>query len=143
MNTGIFKANTGKSPEEFIKDLDRSAQKSGFVVREVHDMKQIFSEHGVCVSGDFNYYMVQVCNPKKAHNSISKNPERGVLIPKFVIVFRGGDGDGNGKGKTEVRFLSYGQDFVGSLFGDDLNFQESLPESCENIINIINEALKN
>ncbi|CEG12824.1 conserved hypothetical protein [groundwater metagenome] len=140
MNTGteIFKADTEKSPDKFIEDLCALAKKSGFVVRDVHDMNQIFKGYGVDVSNDFRYYMVQMCNPKKAYNSISANPERGVLIPKFVVVFRKDE-----KSKTEVRFLSYSEAFVGSMFGEDSDFQKSLPDSCRSIINIINEALKN
>ncbi len=136
MNTEIFKTNTTKSPEKFIEYLKVSAQKSGFLVRDVHDMKQIFNEHGVEVNADFNYYMVQICNPKKAYGSISTNPERGVLIPKFVMVFY----DAKNK-TTEIRFLNYGANFVKSLFEHDEVFQKTLPESCKTIISIINDAV--
>ncbi|ODS42082.1 MAG: hypothetical protein MSIBF_01705 [Candidatus Altiarchaeales archaeon IMC4] len=130
-NVEIFNAKTDKSAKDFIDCLKVSAKQSGFIVRDIHDMGHIFSENGIAVSDDFNYYMIQICNPEKAYKSLSDNPERGVLIPKFVMVFE----DAKNK-TTEIRFLNYNADFVKSLFEKDAAFQKSPPESCKTITKI-------
>jgi len=76
--------------------------------------------------------MIQICKPEKASRSLSKNPERAVLMPKFVMTF-------SGSGSTQIRFLHYRPEIVRHLI-DDAEFPESLAESFAEIIEVIEEA---
>ena len=76
--------------------------------------------------------MIQVCKPQKAGKSLAKNPERAVLMPKFIVVF-------SKNGKTQIRFLKYSREVVASL-ADDQEFPGSLTESFEDRAAMIEEA---
>jgi hypothetical protein len=98
------------------------------------DMAHIFGRHGVEVAEGFDLHMVQICKPSKAGQSLSKNPERAVLMPKFVTTF-------TRDGKTQIRFLRYSRELVAKLI-DDAEFPDSLVASFNEIIIIIEEARK-
>ena len=77
---------------------------------------------GVAMAAGFDLHMIQVCKPQKAAKSLGVNPERAVLMPKFIVVF-------SRDGQTQVRFLRYSRELVASLI-DDGDFPDSLAESC-------------
>jgi uncharacterized protein (DUF302 family) len=96
------------------------------------DMAHTFGRHGVEVAKGFDLHMIQVCRPQKAGKSLAKNPERAVLMPKFVVVF-------SDNGKTQIRFLKYSRELVATLV-DDAEFPDSLSESFDDIVAVIEEA---
>jgi len=95
-------------------------------------MAYTFGQHGVEVAEGFDLHMIQICKPTKAAKSLSKNPERAVLMPKFVMVFSKDE-------KTQVRMLKYGRELISELIDDD-EFPKSLEETFSNIIAIIDAA---
>jgi hypothetical protein len=64
--------------------------------------------------------------------SLSKNPERSVLMPKFIMTF-------SRNGLTRIRFIHYSQETVRALV-DDEEFPDSLAESFAQVIALIEEA---
>jgi uncharacterized protein (DUF302 family) len=96
------------------------------------DMAHTFGRHGVEVAEGFDLHMVQVCKPQKAGKSLAKNPERAVLMPKFIVVF-------SDNGKTQIRFLKFSREMVASLV-DDAEFPGSLAGSFDDIVAMIEEA---
>jgi uncharacterized protein (DUF302 family) len=96
------------------------------------DMARTFGQHGVAMAEGFDLHMIQVCKPQKAAKSLGVNPERAVLMPKFIVVF-------SRDGQTQVRFLRYSRELVASLI-DDGDFPDSLAESCREIVAMIEEA---
>ncbi|KAF0187463.1 MAG: hypothetical protein FD168_2586 [Desulfobulbaceae bacterium] len=77
--------------------------------------------------------MMQVCKPTKADKSLTVNPERAILMPKFVMVF-------SKDGKTQIRYMSYHADDIAEMVPDDPKFPASLAETVIKIRSMIDEA---
>lgn len=97
------------------------------------NMKQTFRAHGGSVPEDFDLHMIQVCKPTKADRSLSFNPERAILMPKFVHVF-------SKDSKTQIRYLSYSPEQIERLVPDDGAFPDSLMQTFAKIRSMIDEA---
>lgn len=132
--TEIYKTETNKPLKNYLADLTRIAQEKGFLINneENMDMGQTFSRHGYPVPDDFDLHMVQLCKPEKASQSLSKNPDRAPLMPKFIMIFSQED-------QTRIRLLTYGTDFIAELL-DDEEFPDSLAQSFTAIKQIIEAA---
>ena len=130
----VYRNQTTKPVAQFVADLDRAAKERGFVIHneETREMARTFGRHGVEVAKGFDLQMIQVCKPEKAAMSLGRNPERAVLMPKFIMVF-------SANGATQVRFLYYSPEAVRALVDDD-EFPGSLAESFAAIIATIEEA---
>ncbi len=134
-NEDLYSVESEKSVAQFVSDFGGIVQKYDFVINNVDtmDMKKTFREHGGKVSDDFDLHMIQLCKPTKASESLSMNPERSILMPKFVMVF-------SREGKTQVRYLSYGATEIMELVQDDPGFPESLAQTFAKIRSMIDEA---
>lgn len=134
MGAEIFRAETEKPVVQFVADLACAAARRGFFIHNESkmDMAHTFGRHGVEVAEGFDLHMIQVCRPQKAGKSLSRNPERAVLMPKFVVTF-------SGNGQTQIRFLRYTRELVAELI-DDADFPDSLADSSDEIVAMIEEA---
>jgi len=134
MGAQIYQAETGKPLSQFVADMASAAARRGFFIHNESkmDMAHTFGRHGVEVAKGFDLHMIQVCRPQKAGKSLAKNPERAVLMPKFVVVF-------SDNSKTQIRFLKYSRELVATLV-DDAEFPDSLSESFDDIVAMIEEA---
>jgi hypothetical protein len=130
----IYRNQTGKPIRQFVLDVDHAARRRGFVIHNEDrmDMAGIFHRHGIPVAGDFDLHMLHLCKPEKAARSLLKNPERAVLMPKFIVAF-------SRAGVTQIRCLRYRPETVASLL-DDAEFPDSLAAGIDEIIAIIEEA---
>lgn len=130
----IYRSETEKSVDRFVYDLAELSEARGFFIHNEDNMEMAytFGRHGVEVAEGFDLHMIQVCKPEKAALSLSKNPERSVLMPKFIMAF-------SRDGKTQIRFLHYSQKTVEDMI-DDPEFPASLCESFAQIIVLIEEA---
>lgn len=135
MSDHLYKAETNKSSAEFAKDLAGVVKKYGFVVHNESnmDMAYSFGEHGAEIAEDFDLHMMQICKPSKAAVSLQVNPERAILMPKFVMTFAKGD-------KTEIRFFHFSAENIRAMVDDDA-FPASLAQTYEKIISMIGEAI--
>ncbi|MHB1348378.1 MAG: DUF302 domain-containing protein [Desulfobulbaceae bacterium] len=130
----LYMAETDKGTREFVKDLGRVVKKNGFVIHNesTMEMAHSFGRHGAEVAEGFDLHMIQICKPEKAAKSLSGNPERAVLMPKFIMTF-------SAKGKTQIRFLRFSEDNIRAVVDDD-QFPASLAETYQKIIAMIDEA---
>lgn len=130
----IYHSETAKPVDRFVSDLGKMAKARGFQVHNEDrmEMAHLFGRHGVEVAKDFDLHMIQICKPEKAAISLSKNPERSVLMPKFIMTF-------SKDGRTQIRFVHYSPETVRALVDDD-EFPVSLKESFAQIIAIIEAA---
>jgi len=130
----IYRSETVKPVERFVSDLGRIAKARGFLIHneDKMEMAHVFGHHGVEVAGDFDLHMIQICKPEKAAKSLGKNPERSVLMPKFIMTF-------SRDGLTQIRFVHYTQEMVRALVDDD-EFPGSLAETFAQIIALIEET---
>lgn len=135
MDAEIFRAESSKSVDDFVTSLATAASRRGFFIHNESkmDMARTFGQHGFIVAADFDLHMIQVCKPEKASGSLSRNPERAVLMPKFIVVF-------SREGKTCIRFLRYSRQMIAALIDDD-EFPESLARSFDEIAGMIQEAV--
>lgn len=136
MGADIYRSQTDKPVVQFVADLATAAARRGFFIHNESkmDMAHTFGRHGVEIAADFDLHMIQICKPSKSGQSLSKNPERAVLMPKFVVTF-------TREGKTQIRFLRYSRELVASLV-DDAEFPDSLAASFNDIVVMIEEARK-
>ena len=132
----LYKAETEKNVPRFVDDFIKLAQAKDFIINNepTMNMKEAFTRHGSPVSQSFDLHMIQLCKPAKASKSLTANPERAVLMPKFVHVF-------SGQGKTQIRFLGHGPEQITDLVKDDPEFPESLSKTYKEIHSIIDQAL--
>lgn len=131
----LYIAESGKSVSRFVGDFAEIVKKNDFVINNADsmDMKKTFREHGGTVPDEFDLHMIQVCKPTKADKSLTANPERAVLMPKFVMVF-------SKDGKTQIRYLSYSAADIAALVPGDPGFPESLAQTFVKIRAMIDEA---
>ncbi len=124
-----------KSVSQFVSDFADTVKEYAFVVNNLDtmDMKKTFREHGGEVPDDFDLHMMQLCKPTKADMSLTMNPERSILMPKYVMVF-------SKDGKTQIRYLSYSAALISEFVQDDPKFPESLAETFAKIRSMIDEA---
>lgn len=134
-NEDLYVTESEKSVKQFVADFAAKAAENVFVVNnaDTMDMKTTFREHGGTVPDEFDLHMMQVCKPTKADASLTANPERAILMPKFVMVF-------SKDGKTQVRYLSYSADDIAALVPDDPKFPESLAQTFAKIRSMIDEV---
>ena len=130
----LYATETEKSNSQFVKDFGVVVSKHGFIIHNEGkmDMSHTFSAHGSPVNEDFDLHMIQICKPEKAAKSLSTNPERAVLMPKFIMTFTKND-------KTQIRFLRFSAENIRSVV-DDEQFPGSLDETYKKIVNMIEEA---
>jgi uncharacterized protein (DUF302 family) len=131
----LYQKETEKPLLQFIKDLKNAGEVRGLIIHNESgmEMAHTFGAHGVEVAQGFDLHMIQVCKPEKAAVSLQTNPERAVLMPKFVMAFTRG-------GKTQVRFLVYNRPMIEALVGEPA-FADSLVESYVAIKAMIDVAL--
>ena len=130
----LFATETTKSNRQFVEDLGKVVKKNGFIIHNENTMEMAhsFGKHGAAVAEGFDLPMIQICKPEKAARSLSANPERAVLMPKFIMTF-------TANGKTQVRFLSYSAENIKAVV-DDEQFPASLAETYQKIVSMIQEA---
>jgi len=131
----VYSTTSSKTTAEFASSFAEAAGTKGLVVHNQNtmDMSHTFGQHGVKVAEDFDLHMIQVCNPPKAAKSLSANPERAILMPKFIMTF-------SKDGVTQIRFLTYSEDNIKAVVADDEKFPGSLADTYKTIINLIDEA---
>lgn len=135
MSTCVYRAESEKSVEQFVADFAELVTGKGFTIHNDGKiaMKDMFTAHGQDVVEGFDLHMIQLCKPEKAAKSLSANPERSVLMPKFIMAF-------TQNGKTQVRMLRYGRELIAELV-DDTEFPGSLEETFNNLMKFIDAAV--
>ncbi|MBW1790828.1 MAG: DUF302 domain-containing protein [Deltaproteobacteria bacterium] len=130
----VYATTSEKSASEFAKSLGGVARKNGFVIHNESsmDMAYSFGQHGAEVAEGFDLHMIQICKPEKAAKSLNGNPERAILMPKFIMTF-------SKDGKTQIRFLSYSEENIRAVVDDDI-FPGSLAQTYAKIHEMIEEA---
>ena len=134
-NDDLYVTESDKSVAQFVADFSAVVKSNAFVVNnnDTMNMKETFREHGGEVPDDFDLHMMQVCKPTKADKSLTMNPERAILMPKFVMVF-------SKDGKTQIRYLSYSLADIKELVLDDPKFPENVTLTFVKIRSMIDEA---
>jgi len=135
-NDDLYVTQSEKSVAQFVADFSQIIKDNAFVVNndETMNMKHTFREHGGEVTDEFDLHMMQVCKPTKADKSLTMNPERAILMPKFIMVF-------SKEGKTQIRYLSYSLADIAELVLDDPKFPENVSQTFVKIRSMIDEAL--
>ena len=130
----VYSSETAKSNSQFVRDLAQAAGRYGFIIHneDKMEMARSFGSHGVEVADGFDLHMIQLCKPEKAAKSLQANPERAILMPKFIMTF-------SRNGKTEIRFLRFSKENIRNVVDDEF-FSDSLAETYTVIEKIINEA---
>ena len=136
MRDHVYRAETDKSPAAFAADFKEVLAKNGFIIgnEAAMDMKKTFTEHGAEVGEDFDLHMIHVCKPAKSAKSLNANPERAILMPKFVMVF-------SRDGKTQIRYHHYSEETIAETV-DDPVYPGSLAQTYRKIIAMIEESLE-
>jgi len=135
-NRNFFATTSEKSIQDFIESVKENAPTFNFGVRRVFDMKEEYRKQNVNVDDDFQLYQIMVCNYERSYKSMSSNMERAAVLlqPKQIVAY-------TEKGETTINYLPFTKKFVKQAMPQDDTFQQSLPESCQRIIRLI-EASK-
>ena len=132
----LHAVESNRSVREFVEKFTAIAMANDFVVNNMGtmDMKKTFREHGGEVPDHFDLHMIQVCKPTKADKSLTFNPERAIMMPKFVHVF-------SRDHRTQVRYMSYSDACVADFVPGDPKFPESVGQTFSKIRAMIDEAV--
>ncbi len=135
LNETLYAVESKKNVTRFVEDFAAVVADNDFVINNegTMNMKETFSKHGGNVPDNFDLHMIQLCKPTKADKSLTANPERAILMPKFVHVF-------SKDNKTQVRYLSYHHEYIAELVTEDAKFPESLEQTFTKIRSMIDEA---
>ena len=130
----LYSTETIKNNSQFVRDLSEIVTRDGFTVHNESsmEMSHSFGKHGVEVSKDFDLHMIQLCKPEKAAKSLSANPERAILMPKFIMTH-------TDKGMTQIRFLRFSEENIRNVVDDD-QFSASLTATYQKIVQMIEQA---
>jgi len=131
-NRNFFTTTSEKTIPEFIESIKENAPGFNFGVRHVFDMREEYRKQNVNVDDDFQLYQIMVCNYGRSYKSIRKNTERAAVLlqPKQIIAY-------TEKGLTTINYLPSTKEFIKQAMPQDHGFHESLPESCQKIIQLI------
>jgi uncharacterized protein (DUF302 family) len=134
-NENLFITQSDKSIQQFVADFTKIVEHNHFIINNLKtmDMNNAFRTHGEIVAEEFDLYMIQVCKPSKASKSLCANPERAILMPKFVHVFSKDQ-------KTQIRYMSFSAEAIDELVPDDPKFKESLAQTFAEIRSMIGQA---
>ena len=134
MSDHLYGTESAKSISQFAVDFGEVVRRYDFVIHNesTMDMAHSFGQHGAEVAKEFDLHMIQICKPEKAAKSLQANPERAILMPKYVMIF-------TKEGKTQIRFFYFSQDNIRAMVDDDM-FPGSLDETYKKIIAMIDEA---
>ncbi|EXJ14275.1 DUF302 domain-containing protein [Imhoffiella purpurea] len=134
-NENLYSVESDKDVTQFVADFSAIAAANEFVINNADSMsmKENFRAHGGIVPDEFDLHMVQLCKPTKADKSLTFNPERAVLMPKFVMVF-------SKNGKTQIRYMSYSAADIAEIVPGDADFPASLDQTFAKIRSMIDEA---
>lgn len=133
---GLFKVETAKSVQEFIKSLKENAGQFNFGIRYVFDMSEEYKKHGIDVDENFELYQIVLCNFQRSYKTMGRNIETAAVLlqPKQMVVY-------NNKGVTTVYYLPFTKEFITYALPDDEKLQEGLPNSCQRIIELIRASI--
>ena len=131
-NTYLYRTNSSKSVQDFIESVKENAPRFNFGVRRVFDMREEYRKQNVNVDDDFELYQIIVCSFERSYKSMSSNMERAAVLlqPKQIVAYIE-------KGVTTINYLPFTKEFIKQALPQDDRFQESLPESCQRIIRLI------
>lgn len=131
-NRNFFTTTSEKAIQDFVESVEVNAPRFNFGVRYVFDTREEYRKQNVNVDDDFQSYQIMVCNYERSYKSMSSNMERAAVLlqPKQIIVY-------TEKGLTTVNYLPFTKEFIKQALPQDEEFQQSLPESCQRIIKLI------
>lgn len=130
----LYAKESEKTVSHFVSEFRKVCEKNQFVINNTDSMNMAssFNTHGASVPENFDLHMMQICMPLKASKSLIANPERSILMPKFVMAF-------SQNGRTQIRYLSYSKEDISALV-DDQDYPESLAQTSTKIRSMIDEA---
>jgi uncharacterized protein (DUF302 family) len=131
-NRNFFTTTSEKTIQDFIESLRENAPRFNFGVRRVFDMREEYRKQNVNVDDDFELYQIMVCNYERSYKSMSSNMERAAVLlqPKQIVAY-------TEKGVTTINYLPFTKEFIKQAMPQDHGFHESLSESCQKIIKLI------
>jgi len=131
-NRNFFTTTSEKSIQNFIESVKENAPRFNFGVRSVFDMREEYRKQNVNVDDDFRLYQIIVCNYERSYKSMRKNTERAAVLlqPRQIIAY-------TEKGVTTINYLPFTNEFIKQALPQDDGFQQSLPESCQRIVRLI------
>ncbi len=131
-NRNYFTATSEKTVQDFIESVKENAPRFNFGVRRVFDVREEYRKQNVSVDDDFQLYQIMVCNYERSYKSTSSNMERAAVLlqPKQIIAY-------TEKGVTTINYLPFTKEFIKQALPQDDTFQQSLPESCQRIVRLI------
>ncbi|WMM24877.1 DUF302 domain-containing protein [Tissierella sp. MB52-C2] len=125
----IYEKITDKSFDEAVKNITESLKDKKFGVLWQLNFKDKMIEHGI----DFpnNFMVLEVCNPQKANEVLTKHIEMGYFLPCKMVVY---EKDGTvriGTARPEILMGMAGYDDLGDVASE---VEEILIEAIDNAI---------
>ncbi|MBU5312590.1 DUF302 domain-containing protein [Tissierella carlieri] len=120
---------TNKSFDEAIRSITESLKEKKFGVLWQLNFKDKMNEHGI----DFpnNFMILEVCNPHKANEVLTKHIEMGYFLPCKMVVY---EKDGTvriGTARPEILMSMSGHDDLGDVASE---VEKILIEAIDNAI---------
>ena len=110
MGEVVHKETVDAPFEEVMDKLKQSVADHGFGIQAIHDLKQTYMKKHLALSPDFEYRIVEICEPAKSYKALTDmSYDMGVMMPKSIIVARE-------DGKTTLRYMKLKPWMVAMMF---------------------------
>ncbi len=108
-----YEKTTNKSFEEAIHSITNALKERKFGVLWQLNFKEKMAEHGI----DFpnNFVVLEVCNPQKANEVLTKHIEMGYFLPCKVVVYEMDGITRIGTAKPKILISMAGYDDLGDI----------------------------
>ncbi len=110
MGEVVHKESVDAPFETVMEKLEEAVRKHGFGIQAVHDLKQTYAKKHLPLDPDFEYRIVEICEPAKSHKALTEmSYDMGVMMPKSIIV-------AHENGKTTLRYMKLKPWMVSLMF---------------------------
>lgn len=86
----LYSVESAKSLAKLREDVPKACAARGFGVLSILDLKEKMREKGVEYGGECLIF--EVCNPRKAKETLEANPEISTALPCRISVYKSKDG---------------------------------------------------
>ncbi|BEP28575.1 DUF302 domain-containing protein [Helicovermis profundi] len=126
----LYEKKSTKDINETLKDIKEELTKIGFGVLFELNFKEKLKEKGL--NYDYNYYVLEVCNPPKAQKILENDQKIGYFLPCKIVLY---------ETESEVIIgISKPTTFIKEISNSDVVFEKA-KEVEDELINAINLSI--
>ncbi len=130
----VYKISTDKPFPEVFANLEKAVSNNNFSIITIHDMRQTFEKNNLEISPDFEYKILELCNPQKAHKALGMSKDLGIMMSKSIVISRENN-------QTVLRYMQMKPWMISWMF-PDINLAPMSKKMMATMKKIVHEAVE-